>query len=130
MIKYYYIGIATFAHLIMAPVSVLCLGYANPSILRNAKKIKAGSVRAERLICKFEEEIPRDSVVLLDGDNVRGKTSFSVSKEQLLYDMCYLEDRFNLPLYLYYDHGRSREAYMVGNTTVIFSGEDSGRYYN
>ena len=120
---YYFVILIVTLLLLLSPGFVISMGYINPSAKRNLKKIQAGSARAERLIRRFEEDLPRDSIVLLDGDNIRGKTSFSVSKEQLLHDMRHLESRIKLPLHLYYDHGRSREAYVVRNTTVVFSGE-------
>jgi hypothetical protein len=99
-------------------------GYRNPSTSHNVKKSKMSLQRAERL-GESLATLPPDTVVLIDGDNVRGKTSFSVSKEQLLQDLHCFKDKFGLhdKLQLYYDHGRWHEAYKCDGLSVVFSGE-------
>jgi hypothetical protein len=58
------------------------------------------------------------------GDNVRGKTKFSASKEQLCKDLdllvssCGIENR----VVLMYDHGNEHEAHLYGSLAVCFSG--------
>lgn len=96
----------------------------SPTTLQNAKRLQMSGMRAQRLIEKMAS-LPEDAVVLVDGDNVRGKTSFSISKEQLLADTHKLTERCGLSerLHLYYDHGKEHEAFRVLGTTLIFSGE-------
>ena len=115
---------------IIAPLAILAhltsskSTYMNPTILQNAKKLQMASMRAQRLLGKLTS-LPQNAVVLVDGDNIRGKTGFSVSKEQLLNDLQSLTEKCRLDyrLYLYFDHGREHEAFRIRRTTLVFSGE-------
>jgi hypothetical protein len=100
-------------------------GYMNPSISRNLKKMQLSANRAQRLLDNMAALGAEDAVVLVDGDNVRGKTSFSISKEKLLSDLHILGEKCGLAhkLQLYYDHGKHHEAYKVKETGIVFSGE-------
>lgn len=109
----------------MLGLSMVMAGYMNPSILKNVKKRALSGNRAQRLLDNMAALGAQEAVVLVDGDNVRGKTSFSISKEQLLSDLHILAEKCGLAnkLQLYYDHGKFHEAYKVKQTGVVFSGE-------
>lgn len=69
-------------------------------------------------------DLPRNTIVIVDGDNVRGKTKFSATKEQLCEDLdllvhsCGISDR----VVLMYDHGNEHEAFLYSSLAVCFSG--------
>ena len=63
--------------------------------------------RAEQLYNKLLEfQKLSDSIILIDGDNVRGKTKFLVSKEQLIDDLKLWTEDIGLSgrVVCYFDH--------------------------
>jgi len=100
---------------------VVCVYVTSP------KKVldRGGMLRALRLGENLRTLANKGAVFLVDGDNVRGKTSFAVSKEQLLLDLEYFQSKYNASkqVVLHYDHGMEHEAYMTkNNLSVVFSG--------
>jgi predicted phosphodiesterase len=81
------------------------------------------SQRISRLQSSFTN-LPPSTLIIVDGDNVRGKTKFSASKEQLCKDL----DAFvacsgiDGRVVLMYDHGNEHEAFLFGSLAVCFSG--------
>lgn len=67
-----------------------------------------------------------ESLLLVDGDNLRGKTKFQVSKEQLFADIISFLSVHKLPnpVYLYFDHGMIQETISIpsSNISVVFAG--------
>lgn len=67
-----------------------------------------------------------DSILLIDGDNLRGKTKFQVSKQKLLSDvMTFLQVHdISNPVYLYFDHAMMQEVISIPSSmvSVVFAG--------
>ena len=81
--------------------------------------------RARRIGDNFRRLSP-DTVLFVDGDNVRGKTGFAVSKEKLIDDLLLFskEHSFENRLVLLFDHGRENEAYTLDEKLcLVFSGD-------
>eukprot|EP01038_Epipyxis_sp_PR26KG_P014628 gene14628-19647_t len=82
--------------------------------------------RIEHIHHKFVETKHKESIIMIDGDNVRGKASFTVSKERLCDDItCWmkylgLEGR----VVVIFDHGSNHEAYYIKSSglTIVFAG--------
>jgi predicted RNA-binding protein with PIN domain len=70
------------------------------------------------------KNLPKSTLIIVDGDNVRGKTKFSASKEQLCKDLDILVNTIGLNgrVVLMYDHGNEHEAFLYGSLAVCFSG--------
>ena len=79
--------------------------------------------RISRLGNSFRD-LPANALVIVDGDNVRGKTKFSASKEQLCKDLDILATSTGIDdrVVLMYDHGNEHEAFIFGSLAVCFSG--------
>lgn len=74
----------------------------------------------------FKLTVAKENIILIDGDNVRGKTSFSISKFKLLEDLLYWASHFEQrnKFILYYDHGVKQEAFYLEDVGIVvaFSG--------
>jgi Calcineurin-like phosphoesterase len=81
------------------------------------------SQRISRLQSSFTN-LPPSTLIIVDGDNVRGKTKFSASKEQLCKDLDILVASTGIDgrVVLMYDHGNEHEAFLYGSLAVCFSG--------
>ena len=81
------------------------------------------SQRISRLQNSFVN-LPPSTLIIVDGDNVRGKTKFSASKEQLCKDLDVFvsSNGLNGRVVLMYDHGNEHEAFLFGALAVCFSG--------
>ena len=79
--------------------------------------------RISRLGNSFRE-LPANAMIIVDGDNVRGKTKFSASKEQLCKDLdtLVISTGIDNRVVLMYDHGNEHEAFIFGSLAVCFSG--------
>ena len=121
------ISLTYFVVLVLCCFSTDCESYGKPKQYLNLKKQNQASARALHFGNDLEA-LPKGSVILIDGDNVRGKTSFSVTKEKLLNDLDLLQERFQLTnkLQLYFDHGTTHEAYRQPNgVSLVFSGDQT-----
>jgi predicted phosphodiesterase len=81
------------------------------------------SQRISRLQSSFTN-LPPSTLIFVDGDNVRGKTKFSASKEQLCKDLDIFVASTGIDgrVVLMYDHGNEHEAFLYGSLAVCFSG--------
>jgi predicted phosphodiesterase len=81
------------------------------------------SQRISRLQSSFTN-LPPSTLIIVDGDNVRGKTKFSASKEQLCKDLDIFVASTGIDgrVVLMYDHGNEHEAFLYGSLAVCFSG--------
>lgn len=86
--------------------------------------------RAKRIGDNVQRLQP-NTVLFIDGDNVRGKTGFSVSKERLVEDVLHFQQRFGFShrVVLLFDHGAEHEGYTVScqeqppvSLALVFSG--------
>ena len=92
--------------------------------LRSGTTNSKASIRIGKLENRFRELVNEDTVILVDGDNVRGKTAFKSSKESLAHDLDIWTNRVGLSdrVCLMYDHGNEHEAFSYGALSVCFSG--------
>ena len=79
--------------------------------------------RISRLKNSFTD-LSTNTIIIVDGDNVRGKTKFSASKEQLCRDLDSFVSLSGIEsrVVLMYDHGNEHEAFLFGSLAVCFSG--------
>ena len=80
-----------------------------------------------KLLNRFQQLDP-SCFLFIDGDNVRGKTSFKASKESLTRDVNEFVGSLNLGgrVCLFFDHGNENEAHAYSNNlTVSFSGSNT-----
>ena len=79
--------------------------------------------RISRLKNSFTD-LSTNTIIIVDGDNVRGKTKFSASKEQLCRDLDSFVSLSGIDsrVVLMYDHGNEHEAFLFGSLAVCFSG--------
>ena len=82
------------------------------------------TARIGKLESRFSALVNEDAVILIDGDNVRGKTAFKASKESLAHDLDIWTNRIGLQdrVCLMYDHGNEHEAFSYGALSICFSG--------
>ena len=90
---------------------------ANPKVL----------LRTDKLDSRFRDwALDVNTHILIDGDNVRGKTAFKATKESLFHDVkkwavyVGLADR----VCLMYDHGDEHEAFRFDGLSICFSGPE------
>ena len=105
----------------------LALTYSDYFRAHFSKKPALSEARALKLKETLLSIPDSNSVLIIDGDNLRGKTSFSVTKEELLDDLGKFQkciQNTHGKICVYYDHGTSQEAYKLRNhLNVIFSGD-------
>ena len=86
--------------------------------------------RAKR-IGENVQRLQPNTVLFIDGDNVRGKTGFSVSKERLAEDVLQFQQRFGFShrVVLLFDHGAEHEGFALtcqqhpeASLALVFSG--------
>ena len=74
----------------------------------------------------FQKTVANNTIVLIDGDNVRGKTKFSVTKMNLLEDVIAWANHYNQrgKIILFFDHGSRQQAFHFQDQgiAVAFSG--------
>eukprot|EP01041_Mallomonas_annulata_P006063 gene6063-12227_t len=85
----------------------------------------SGSSRVIALSDKIKHLVASGAVVMVDGDNVRGKTKFSLTKEHLCDAVIMwakqqsIQDR----VVIFFDHADEHEAFLLnGGSAIVFSG--------
>ena len=107
--------------LLLAVLSCI-LGLSDALSLSRARGIAA--VRAVRVGERLEESFAAGAggFLVIDGDNVRGKTRFELSKESLVFLAKKLSKKYPHTVILHLDHGSRHSAYDLGGLGLVFSG--------
>ena len=83
-----------------------------------------GAYLTTRIVNWSKNSHNSNGVIVLDGDNIRGKTKFTISKEQLCDDVIKWSDSIGLSnrVILVFDHGSKHQAYYCNGIIIVFSG--------
>ena len=83
-----------------------------------------GAYLTTRIVNWSKNSYNSNGVIVLDGDNIRGKTKFTISKEQLCDDVIKWSDSIGLSnrVILVFDHGSKHQAYYCNGIIIVFSG--------
>ena len=103
-------------HVIYCSLILTSFVLTSPMHNKNAPKVS-------KIATRFRE-LNDNAFVLVDGDNLRGKMSFSLSKDELFdaLDNWSLKTNIDKRLCLYYDHGNENEAHIKDSMVVCFAG--------
>lgn len=103
--------------------TLLLISFQSINIIVETKKIFS----LESMRSRFDRFPDRDFLCLFDGDNIRGKSGFRISKEELLYRVTVWSMSVGIAdkAVLFFDHGPSHYAHLLPynqSIAVVFSG--------